>query len=150
MVRWAKTLKILFCSFLIHPLLPLPAQADLIVRVDTGGSIEARLGELQYHKEVGTNIVIKGQCDSSCTMYLALPNTCVEKSARFGFHGPQSQYYGVSLTPDQFDYWSDVLSYHYPPKLKLWFDENARDITLDVVKLTGKQVIQLGAKPCSK
>ncbi len=124
------------------------AQAIKIVRNDPGGSVESRLREIAQLRLAGTRVEIRGRCTSACTMLLGLPNACVAGSSRLGFHGPQSQYYGVSLAPDQFEYWSRVMADHYPAAMRAWFIKEARQTTMGVITISGTQAIKMGARAC--
>lgn len=128
---------------------PAHAQAVKIVRNDLGGSVENRLREIAQLRNSGTRVEIRGQCTSACTMFLGLPNACVARSSRLGFHGPQSQYYGVSLAPDQFEYWSRVMADHYPGVIRQWFMAEARQTTMGLITISGAQAITMGARACT-
>lgn len=93
-------------------------------------------------------VEIRGQCASACTMYLGLPNTCVTRASQLGFHGPQSQYYGISLRPDQFEYWSHVMASNYPAPIARWFLAEARETTMGLITISGAQAIKMGAQAC--
>ena len=127
---------------------PSAAQNVLVVKDDPGGNISEMLSRVDQLRALGTRVEIRGFCASACTMLLGLPNACVAPTSRLGFHGPQSQYYGIALPKDEFDYWSDVLAAHYPGTLRDWFMKKARNVTLSLVTLNGKQAIQMGAKKC--
>ena len=127
---------------------PTAAQSVLIVRNDLGGSIEERLSRIEQLRALGTRVEIRGTCASACTMLLGLPNACVGQASRLGFHGPQSQYYGVSLPRAEFEYWSQVLAAHYPATISDWFMKTARNTTLSLITISGKQAIKMGARPC--
>lgn len=120
-----------------------------VVRNDLGGSIPARLEMITQLRNAGHRIEIRGNCASACTMYLGLPNTCVARNARLGFHGPSSQYYGISLSPREFDYWSKVMADHYPGALRNWFMTTARHTTMGIITITGAEAIRLGARACA-
>lgn len=130
--------------------MPDKAQAESvkIVRNDPGGSVEKRLREIAQLRSSGTRVEIRGQCTSACTMFLGLPNACVSRTSRLGFHGPQSQYYGISLPPDKFEYWSLVMADHYPGAIRSWFIKEARLITMGVTTISGAQAIRMGARAC--
>ncbi|MFN4131074.1 MAG: hypothetical protein ACK4GC_14860, partial [Paracoccaceae bacterium] len=118
-----------------NPTLPAQAQATsvAVIQKDLGGSMEGRLRTIAKFRSSGTKVEIRGQCASACTMYLGLPNACVARSSRLGFHGPQSQYYGISLPPDEFEYWSRVMADHYPRAIRNWFLSVARHTTMDLI-----------------
>lgn len=133
-----------------NPAVPVQAQATsvAVIRNDLGGSMEGRLQTIAQFRSTGTRVEIRGQCASACTMYLGLPNACVARSSRLGFHGPQSQYYGISLPPDEFEYWSRVMADHYPGPIRNWFLSVARHTTMEVITLSGAEVIRMGARAC--
>lgn len=120
-----------------------------VVRNDNGGSIETRLEMIAHMRRAGHRIEIRGNCASACTMFLGLPNTCVARNARLGFHGPSSQYYGISLPPREFEYWSRVMADHYPAAIRNWFMTTARHTTMGLVTITGAEAIRLGARACA-
>ena len=125
------------------------AQSVTIVRNDQGGSVESRLREIARLRSAGTRVEIRGQCASACTMFLGLPNACVAQSSRLGFHGPQSQYYGISLPPEEFEYWSSVMADHYPGAIRAWFMAEARQTTMGLITISGSEAIRMGARACT-
>ena len=128
---------------------PVQAQPVKIVRNDSGGSIESRLREIAQLEVSGTRVEIRGQCASACTMFLGLPDACVARTSRLGFHGPQSQYYGIALPPAQFEYWSRVMADHYPGLIRSWFLKEARQTTMGLITISGAQAITMGARACT-
>lgn len=127
---------------------PAGAQTVSIVRNDMGGGLESRLRKIAQLRAAGTRVEIRGQCTSACTMFLGLPNACVARSSRLGFHGPQSQHYGISLPPDEFEYWSRVMADHYPAPIRAWFMSEARQTTMGLSTISGAEAIRMGARPC--
>lgn len=126
-----------------------PVQAQvLVVSNDMGGSVQSRLQTIAALRSTSTRVEIRGQCASSCTMFLGLPNACVDPNSRLGFHGPQSQYYGISLPPDQFEYWSQVMASNYPGPIANWFMADARRTTMGLVTISGREAIRMGARSC--
>lgn len=121
----------------------------LVVRDDAGGALVARLEEIARLRRAGVRVEIRGRyCLSACTLYLGLPHTCVSPETEFGFHGPRSAVYGVSLPPREFERWSRVMARHYPPVLRDWFLQRARHVTLGFVRLRGSALIGLGIARC--
>lgn len=133
---------------LLLVLLSWPAQADVFIRRDMGGPLEQRLATVATYRASQTRVVISGQCYSACTLYLGLPGVCVERSSEFGFHGPQSQYYGIALPPEEFEHWSRIMADHYPRPIRAWFLSEGRYVWPGVVVMTGSEVIRMGAKAC--
>lgn len=102
---------------------------SLIACVDMGGSIRARLSDLDPAPIYGT-------CASACTMRLKV--ACVSPGARLGFHGATSGAvaWGTATMAD-----------HYPPALKAWYLAGpARGV--DVVWITGRDAVGMGARAC--
>ena len=112
---------------------------------DMGGSVSARLDQMQTL----SGVRIEGACYSSCTMLLGLPDTCVTKSARLGFHGPSTRL-GLPLPHSEWDRVSRVMADQYPPKLRLWFLAEGRMNTGPVRVIRGAALIDMGVKECRK
>lgn len=112
---------------------------------DMGGSVSARLEQMQTLS--GVRIV--GACYSSCTMLLGLPDTCVTRSARLGFHGPSTRS-GIPLPHSEWDRVSRVMADQYPPMLRLWFLTTGRMNTGAVAVIGGRELINMGVKECRK
>ena len=123
-------------------------QRRLVITHDPGGPIEARAREIAELRHVGTAVEIRGDCWSSCTMYLALPATCVSRDAILGFHGPSSSSYGIGLTPQAFETASQLMAAHYPARLRLWFLREGRMRIVGFHRFSGRDLIRLGIPEC--
>lgn len=110
---------------------------------DMGGSVSARLDQMQHKR--GVRIV--GACYSACTMLLGLPDTCVTRSARLGFHGPATRSV-LPLPHSEWDRVSRVMADQYPPALRLWFLTVGRENTGPVRVIRGAELIDMGVKEC--
>jgi hypothetical protein len=122
----------------------------VVVRNDPGGAFDDRMRLVQSYRQSGKQVEIRsGYCLSACTMYLGLSSTCVVPDAVFGFHGPSSQMYGISLPPAAFEHWSAVMAAHYPEPLKSWFLKNGRYLTVGFYKYSGRQLINIGIRECA-
>lgn len=51
-----------------------------------GGMVVSFLANRHYYQNSGNEIKLAGYCMSACTMYIAMPNTCLDKDAEFWFH----------------------------------------------------------------
>jgi hypothetical protein len=92
-------------------------QGPLVITNDPGGIVATRAARVAL---IGDREVrIEGRCASACTMWLAAPNVCVAPDARLSFHGPS--HFGLPLPRADFNYWSRVISNHYPESLAVWF-----------------------------
>ncbi|WP_231725076.1 hypothetical protein [Thalassovita mediterranea] len=135
-------------SFSAAPIAPAHAQSVVRVSNDGGGSLPARLNELRQLRNSGQRVEIRrGYCNSACTLYLGLENTCVSPNARFGFHGPQIATRGLRMLPDDFEKWSRTMAEHYPSQLKGWFLQTARH-SEKLITVRGAQLIQMGVPRC--
>lgn len=119
------------------------------VRNDPGGILAERVREIERIRASGVQVrIVDGYCNSACTMYLGVPNTCASEKVSFGFHGPMSQFYGMALPPDDFEYWSGVMASYYPRAIQDWFLKEARFTTVGLIKVSGRELIKLGVREC--
>lgn len=117
------------------------------IRNDPGGDVGARANKIAAMRANGQTVAIVGpSCLSACTMYLALPGSCVRASARFGFHRPS--YYGTSLTPEKFEFWSQVIASHYPAPLQSWYLREGR-YSVNLRMIAGADLIRMGVRECT-
>jgi hypothetical protein len=115
---------------------------------DRGGLLRDRILELQQLRQTGQNVRITGNiCYSTCTMFLALPQTCISPQTTFGFHGPSS--YGAPLDPAIFEEASQIMAAHYPDVLKDWYMKTGRHEIVDVYRFKGSDIIRMGIASCS-
>ncbi|WP_264212278.1 hypothetical protein [Leisingera thetidis] len=123
------------------------AQQTYVVGTDRGGFLHDRLIELGNLQRSGVRVEIRGRvCFSTCTMFLGLPDTCVDPDTVFGFHGPSRS--GRRLAQKDFDYFSKVMADYYPEPLKVWFMETGRNRISGVYKVRGSEIIQMGIPAC--
>lgn len=125
---------------------PAPAGETLVVQRDRGGLISRRSAEIRRLRADGRRVELRGECYSSCTMYLGLPNVCVHPQARLGFHAPRGV--NAPLPADAFDHWSQLMARHYREPLRNWYLQEARHIRGQTLVLTGSQLIDLGYPSC--
>lgn len=144
--------RLLAAACLVSVLMPAAcagAQGRLVVGDDPGGSLPARVAQVARLRAEGAVVEIRGRyCLSACTLYIGLPRACVSPATVFGFHGPSSRFYGISLPPRQFEHWSRVMAAHYPPRLRRWFMASARHVTMGFARLSGRELIALGVAAC--
>ena len=122
----------------------------VVIRDDKGGDVIERVRILRDYQASGTRVEIRGEyCLSACTMYLNLPNTCVSPQTLFGFHGPSSRVYGISLDAAAFEYWSKIMAAHYPEPLRSWFLAKGRHRTVGFYEFSGNDLIGFGIAQCA-
>ena len=67
-----------------------PALAATSTPYSKGGRTRDFAVDVERYRRSGDLFRITGHCQSACTMFLALPNACVEPSARLLFHAGQT------------------------------------------------------------
>ena len=126
------------------------ALADMHIRQDTGGRIDAYLHRYATVRKSGQRVIVDGACLSACTVLLGtIPKDriCVTPRASFGFH---SAYFdraytaGIKLT----SYWdtADMLAY-YPHAVKEWIDRHG-GLTPDVKTMKNGPELWAIVDPC--
>ena len=127
---------------------PAPAQerAVLVVTADLGGDVGRRQARIRELRREGQRVELRGTCLSACTMYLGLPNVCVDPAARFGFHGPYGRF--GHLPTDAFDHWSRVISDRFLPPLRQWFMSSGRHGGRKLKLVKGAELIRMGYTRC--
>ena len=114
-----------------------------IVHNDRGGLLRSRIAEIRTLQQTGQQIRISGRvCQSTCTMFLGLEQTCISPETEFGFHGPSS--FGLPLSRPVFEQASQIIADHYPAPLKRWYMEEARHSLWGMHRITGEQMITWG------
>lgn len=128
---------------------PATAAADsapLVVEKDRGGAIAFRAARVTALSRNGQRVELRGTCLSACTLYLAVPQTCVAPEAQLGFHGPRRR--GQSLTPSEFEHWSHLMAEHYREPLRQWFMSTARHRSRGYHRVSGRELIRMGYRSC--
>jgi hypothetical protein len=142
----------LSCLFLAAGLGLMPIEAHAapgvkVVQSDMGGDVGARANQIEAMRRNGQSVEIRGAaCYSACTMYLSLPNSCVSRNTRFGFHRPS--FYGAALAPDKFEFWSRVIAAHYPAPLQSWYMSDGR-YSVAPRLISGAEIIRMGVPECT-
>lgn len=130
--------------------LPQPTAAQgfgvMVVRTDRGGLLAQRSAEIRQLHASGQRVELRGTCYSACTMYLGLPNVCIDPAADFGFHGPSA--HGAPLPPPQFEHWSQVMAGGYRAELRDWYMQTARYRISGFFRLSGAELIRMGYLRC--
>lgn len=127
-----------------------PAAARRIsIANDPGGAVEDYARRVAALRDSAVEVRITGGCWSACTLYLALPQTCVTRTARLGFHGPSSRYPGIPLPQPAFDTISRRMAAHYPEPLRGWYLAKGRFRTRGFTEFTGAELIRMGVPRCA-
>jgi len=124
-----------------------PQSRALVVGNDRGGLLTDRIKQIASLRRTGQPVRITGNvCFSTCTMLLALPQTCISSRTTFGFHGPSS--YGRALEPARFNHASAIIANHYPEQLKTWYMNKARYKIRSVSRVKATELIKMGIRQC--
>ncbi|NDV02794.1 hypothetical protein [Pseudoroseicyclus tamaricis] len=119
----------------------------LVVGDDLGGLVDTRARFVRQLKQSGQRVEIRGNiCYSACTLYLGASNVCISPATTFGFHGPSS--YGLPLSPERFEHWSNVMAEFYREPLRSWFMSDARHLRIAMRRISGEQLIRMGYRSC--
>ncbi len=123
----------------------------VIIQNDRGGAVIERLEIIQQYRASNTRVEIRGDyCLSSCTMFLGLPNICIAPDTVFGFHGPSSRIYGIALSAESFNHWSQIMADQYPEPLKAWFLRKGRHRIVGFLEFSGAELINMGIQQCTE
>ncbi len=126
------------------------APSQILVTNDLGGPVIERMRRVDRMRSQGVGAAIPyGRCISACTLYLGLPNTCVGRSAEFGFHGPSAATRGLGLPLDEFQRVTAAMANYYPEPVRSWFVSTARYVTGTYYRVSGSQLIQMGFAECA-
>jgi hypothetical protein len=92
------------------------------IRNDNGGQLDEYWQRWLAYAQRDEWVEFAGDCASACTIYLALPNACVGRGAKFLFHAPSNPEPSDSAILNEF---TDALSLVwmlnlYPPWVKAW------------------------------
>jgi hypothetical protein len=123
---------------------------QILVVDDLGGAVEERMRQVDRMRAQGQGAAIPyGRCISACTLYLGLPDTCVGRSAVFGFHGPSARTRGLGLPLGEFDRVSHAMANYYPEPVRSWYLSTARHIIGTYYQVSGAQLISMGFRECT-
>lgn len=90
LLEWVPSVVIAAVALLIGMSAPAAAKINTkiekVVFYDPGGVIGTRLREIDRLRAEGKRVRIMGRCESACTLYLIMPNTCIGQGADFRFH----------------------------------------------------------------
>jgi len=117
--------------------------------LDQGGSIGARLREIAETK--GQRHEIKGDCMSSCTLWLGHKGACVAADATLWFHAAadglkQAHYTNPWLWKSTKG--NRILLNAYPARLRAFVVDNGWLETPEMHTLSGAQLTALGVPAC--
>lgn len=123
-----------------------PMGDDLVVIIDNTGG---RVSDFQIFREQliasKAEVRIGGFCASSCTLFLSVPNVCVDKGARLIFHAPFVQYRQVSDEGSVRGYnyrYIEQFTSQYPENIRKWLKSKG-GLQVGILILKGKELAKL-------
>lgn len=131
--------RIATAAILTYALLSSAAVArPVVINDDGGGNIRTFVMWYERIRDSGVPVVLRGICDSACTLVLTLPHdqVCVEPTASLGFHlASYSDEAAPSLTGAMIRRW-------YPAKVREWLvGQTLHEAPL---YMTAEEVVKLG------
>ena len=140
--------------------MPAMAGTNFFVNEDFGGDIDERAAQVETFRVDHTKVHIMGECDSSCTYYLGLENTCVSPDAVLGFHAISYWQIIIHYPDGHLGYemqktmkpltQSLAVQYYNPALIKFLNSKHALDKADPFIyNMTGKQIISFGYKACN-
>lgn len=113
----------------------------IVLDNDPGGTISTFVAWFERVRDSGVPVVVRGICESACTLVLMLPReqVCVEPSASFGFHLASS---GTKSLPD---YTAALIRRYYPPAVQQWL--STKKLTAEPIYMMADEVVALGIFP---
>lgn len=99
---------------------PVPPET-VYVDYNSGGNPDDFMAQVEEWNSKGTRVVIRGNCWSACTLYLAANNVCAFKSASFHFHAPYWYNPRTGAVRWEDDMTRQTLEF-YPKDLQAWIE----------------------------
>jgi hypothetical protein len=119
------------------------AVADMHIRLDTGGRIDAYLQRYAVVRKSGQRVVVDGPCLSACTILLGtIPKDriCVTGRAAFGFHAAWVPVGRGRQAPSALG--DRMLWANYPEPVRAWITRHG-GLTKRIIYLRGRELTAL-------
>jgi len=119
------------------------AWADMHIRMDTGGRIDAYLHRYATVRKSGQRVIVDGPCLSACTVLLGtIPKDriCVTGRASFGFHAAWVPTGGGRQAPSALG--DRMLWANYPAAVREWITTHG-GLTRRVIYLRGRELTDM-------
>ena len=119
------------------------AWADMHIRMDTGGRIDAYLHRYATVRKSGQRVIVDGPCLSACTVLLGtIPKDriCVTGRASFGFHAAWVPTGGGRQAPSALG--DRMLWANYPAPVREWITKHG-GLTKRIIYLRGRELTAL-------
>lgn len=107
----------------------------IVIQHDAGGMLGEYLERAARYRNGWMRVEIRGECDSSCTVLLSVPDVCVGDGAVLGFHAP-TQNIGPRTGAS---YFAAVMMSYYPKPVRDWVVNNG-GLTEKIIYLHGPEL----------
>ena len=108
-----------------------------------GGRTEYFDTIVQQYNQSGEPFRIEGRCNSACTMFLAIRNVCVVRSAQLGFHSGHDRQGNIKASA------TNHMMNHYNGRLRAYLVANHVMETLAFTTISGSDLIaKFGYREC--
>lgn len=119
-----------------------------VITDDNGGRIIDYILRAAYYKEAKIQVEFAGRCDSSCTLYLSLPDEqlCITKDAFFRFHAPVDYWHRIDRGA------VNLMMLKYPDWVQSWILSN-NGLTRHLIEMDysyAQQFMKTCAEPSTK
>ena len=145
---WAITALVL--AFLLASTVPTPADeprpvdpldAELVIVHDNNGGIAADFLKLRDEWTLaGAEVQISGYCASACTLFLGVPDVCVEPGTRLMFHAPF--FWPMEGVKVYNTFVTLAFMTEYPPAIQQWIVSKG-GLGPDWIVLEGSELLDL-------
>ena len=122
-----------------------PAKAQsrgkpIVIQDNRGGNVMEAIKYRNKLARSGRPVVVSGYCRSACTIYITLPNACLDRRATVGFHAPRIP--GTTIIPPVVD--ELMAQYYRGGILQKWTSEWKRSLKMH--KISARQYVALDPK----
>lgn len=107
----------------------------IIIQHDAGGMLGEYLERAARYRNRWMRVEIIGDCLSSCTVLVSVPDTCVGPNAVLGFHAPMQNIGPHTGT----SYFATVMMAKYPEPVRKWVIDNG-GLTEKMIYLHGPEL----------
>lgn len=154
-----KALKALALAGLVMIAAVSPSRA-LIIKDDPGGIVVDFVKKYSDIRDRGERIVVDGECDSSCTIFLGIvpkQNYCITPNAKLGFHTAslREQHPDGTVKYSHAEEFSALMWNLYPGKVRSllkrigWNGDDPEIAHPQIVYVGARQLNKLGVRYCS-
>jgi hypothetical protein len=114
-----------------------PHGRPIVILDNKGGNVMEAIKYRNRLAQSGRPVEVRGYCRSACTIYITLPNACLDPKATVGFHAPRIP--GTSIIPPVVD--ELMAQYYRNGILQQWNREWHNSLSMH--KISARQYVAL-------